>query len=183
MCCNKHLTLVEREMILKFRAIGCSITEIAQRLGRNKATVSRELQRNSINGEYIPAVAEEIYQEHRMKCRRHKILDNIQGRLKLEHASMQISYVTINRAIYSGVFNEPGLSHGNRGAVRKLRHRRMDAHRSWHCPLSLRTRIASFCSLRLQDFLGPDPHSISVSLPASAMTVANVSCGMHLSRS
>ena len=73
-----------------------------------------------------------------MKCRRHKILDNpetfeyvkdkflnhqwspgeIQGRLKLEHASMQISYVTIYRAIYSGVFNEPGLSHGNRGAVR-----------------------------------------------------------------
>ena len=62
MCCNKHLTSVEREMILKFRAIGCSITEIAQRLGRNKATVSRKLQRNSINGEYIPAVAEELYQ-------------------------------------------------------------------------------------------------------------------------
>ena len=78
-----------------------------------------------------------------MKCRRHKILENpetfeyvkdkflnhqwspeeIQGRLKLEHASMQISYVTIYRAIYSGVFNEPDLSHGNRGAVRKLRHR------------------------------------------------------------
>ena len=139
MCCNKHLTLVEREMILKFRAIVCSITEIAQRLGRNKATVSRKLQRNSINGEYIPAVAEESYQKRRMKCRRYKILENpetfeyvkdkflnhqwppeeIQGRLKLEHASMQISYVTINRAIYSGVFNEPGLSHGNRGAVRE----------------------------------------------------------------
>ena len=29
MCCNKHLTLVEREMILKFRAIGCSITDTA----------------------------------------------------------------------------------------------------------------------------------------------------------
>ena len=67
MCCNKHLTSVEREMILKFRATGCSITEIAQRLGRNKATVSRKLQRNNINGEYIPAVAEELYQERRMK--------------------------------------------------------------------------------------------------------------------
>ena len=138
MCCNKHLTLVEREMILKFRARGCSITEIARRLGRNKATISRELQRNSINGEYIPVVAEELYQERHMKCRRHKILENsenfeyvkdkflnhqwspeeIQGRIKLEHASMQISYVTIYRAIYSGGFNEPGLSHGNRGAVR-----------------------------------------------------------------
>ena len=67
MCCNKHLTSVEREMILKFRAIGCSISEIAQRLGRNKATVSRKLQRNSINGEYIPAVAEELYQKRRMR--------------------------------------------------------------------------------------------------------------------
>jgi len=67
MCCNKHLTSAEREMILKFRATGCSITEIAQRLGRNKATVLRGLQRNSINGEYIPAVAEELYQERRMK--------------------------------------------------------------------------------------------------------------------
>ena len=67
MCCNKHLTSVEREMILKFRATGCSITEIAQRPGRNKATVSRKLQRNSINGEYIPAAAEELYQERRMK--------------------------------------------------------------------------------------------------------------------
>lgn len=49
-------------MILKFRAIGCSITEIAQRPGRNKATFLRKPQRNSINGEYIPAVAEELYQ-------------------------------------------------------------------------------------------------------------------------
>ena len=40
MCCNKHLTSAEREMILKFRAIGCSITEIAQRLGRNKLPVT-----------------------------------------------------------------------------------------------------------------------------------------------
>ena len=54
-------------MILKFRAIVCSITEIAQHLGRNKATGSRKLQRNSINGEYIPAVAEELYQKRRMK--------------------------------------------------------------------------------------------------------------------
>lgn len=52
----------------------------------------------------------------------------MQGRLKLERASMQISYVTIYRAIYSGVFNEPGLSHGNRGTVRKLRHRGKGRH-------------------------------------------------------
>ena len=56
------------------------------------------------------------------------VAEEIQGRLKLEHASMQISYVTIYRAIYSGVFNEPGLSHGNRRAVRKLRHRGKSRH-------------------------------------------------------
>lgn len=148
MCYNKHLTLEEREMILKFYASGCSITEIAKRLDRNKSTISRELHRNRINGEYIPVRAEELYKKRRQKCRRHKILENpkifqyvkdkflnhqwspeeIQGRLKLEHSSMQISYVTIYREIYSGMFNEPNLSRGNRGAIRKLRHRGKSRH-------------------------------------------------------
>lgn len=34
-----------------------------------------------------------------------------------------ISYNTIYRAIYRGDFDEPNLSHGHRGAIRKLRHR------------------------------------------------------------
>ena len=39
----------------------------------------------------------------------------IAGRLILEN-TCHISYNTIYRAIYAGMFDEPGLSHGNRGA-------------------------------------------------------------------
>lgn len=48
-------------------------------------------------------------------------------RLMLED-TCHISYNTIYRAIYSGMFDEPGLSHGNRGAVRKLRHKGKSRH-------------------------------------------------------
>ena len=42
--------------------------------------------------------------------------------------SWSISPHTIYRAIYAGKFDEPGLSHGNRGAIRKLRHRGKSRH-------------------------------------------------------
>ena len=51
----------------------------------------------------------------------------IAGRLILEN-TCHISYNTIYRAIYAGMFDEPGLSHGNRGAVRKLRHKGKSRH-------------------------------------------------------
>ncbi len=54
--------------------------------------------------------------------------EEIQGRLILEKAKFKISYATIYRAIYDGMFNEPNLSHGNRGAIRKLRHRGKSRH-------------------------------------------------------
>lgn len=39
-----------------------------------------------------------------------------------------ILYNTIYRAIYRGVFNDSGHSHGSRGAIRKLRHRGKSRH-------------------------------------------------------
>lgn len=47
-----HLTTFERENILYFRAKGKPISFIANKLGRNTSTISRELKRNSFNGEY-----------------------------------------------------------------------------------------------------------------------------------
>lgn len=41
-----HLSLRERDRIAVFRAQGCSLREIARRLGRDKGTISRELWRN-----------------------------------------------------------------------------------------------------------------------------------------
>ncbi|WP_157685036.1 helix-turn-helix domain-containing protein, partial [Lactobacillus gigeriorum] len=42
-----HLTIEERENILKYHTLKMTITQIANILGRNKSTISRELHRNS----------------------------------------------------------------------------------------------------------------------------------------
>ncbi len=145
-----HLTISEREKILYFLAKGKSLSAIAAELGRSKATVSRELKRNSFASEYSPHKAQEAYCKRRKACHRRKLLDNpdlfslvrfffleqqwspqqISGRLKLERSVFQISFSTIYRAIYSGLFDtlEERRSHGCKGAIRKLRHRGKSRH-------------------------------------------------------
>lgn len=138
-----HLSITEREMLLIHLTQGLSICAIAKLLGRNKSTISRELARNADN--YLPSKAQARYKRRRKKCRPHKLLENpelfalvkklflerhwspeqIAARLKLENYPIQISYKTIYRAIYAGMFDTPEQkrSEGNRGAIRKLRHR------------------------------------------------------------
>ena len=48
--------------------------------------------------------------------------EEISGRLRLEYHKPVISYATMYRAIYAGMFDETPLSHGARGAARRLRH-------------------------------------------------------------
>ena len=64
-----HLTLFERESILLFLAKGYSLSKIATELGRSKATISRELKRNSDKQAYMPVVAEQQYCKRRKRCR------------------------------------------------------------------------------------------------------------------
>ena len=140
-----HLTLLEREKILFFSGKGYSLSRIAEELGRSKATISRELRRNSQREEYIPLIAEQKYEKRRKKCRRRKRLadpvlyelvrekfleqqwspEQIEGRLRLENYPDPPSYKTIYRAIYAGMFDtkEQKRSEGNRGMRRRLRHR------------------------------------------------------------
>ena len=95
-------------------------------------------------GDYLPSKAQACYCNRRLKCRpkkklaaadlfalvkklfleRHWSPEQIDNRLKLEGRA-NISYKTIYRAIYAGMFNTPEQkrSQGNRGARRKLRHR------------------------------------------------------------
>lgn len=54
--------------------------------------------------------------------------EEITGRLALEHHKTIISYSTIYREIYASRFDDPHRSHGNRGVVRKLRHRGKNRH-------------------------------------------------------
>ncbi len=119
-----------------FLAQNYSVTEIAKTIGRNKSTRSREINRNSKEDYYQPAVAHNSYLMRRTACKPHKKLEEpdlyllvkekfldhqrspeeISGRLKYESGKCIISYNTIYRAIYSGMYDEANKSHGNMGA-------------------------------------------------------------------
>lgn len=94
---------------------------------------------------YSAIEAQRKYRERRKKCWRHKLLSNarlketvrrlflekqwspeqISNRLLLENSMFAIRYYTIYREIYAGLFDTPEQrrSEGDRGAIRKLRHR------------------------------------------------------------
>jgi len=62
----RHITIDERESILKMLSEQKNITDIADELGRNKGTISRELLRNlSSTGEYKPHLAQRYYTKRR----------------------------------------------------------------------------------------------------------------------
>ena len=148
MCHYTHLTLNEREKILFYRAKNYSISKISEILNRNKSTIARELKRNSDGEMYLPSEAQKNYQDRRKRSVRKRILEDeelfelvkdkflneqwspeqISGRLAYENGKSVISYNTIYRGIYAGLFNEKHLSHGNRGAIRKLRHKGKSRH-------------------------------------------------------
>lgn len=140
-----HLSISEREKLLLMRANGKSIRAIAKEIGRSASTISREIRRNRLSDQSYSAIAaQDKYRKRRKKCRRHKLLSNvtlretvarlflkqqwspeqISNRLKYENSEFKISYATIYRAIYAGLFDTPEQrrSYGNRGAIRKLRH-------------------------------------------------------------
>ena len=58
-----HFTLKERELLKHFIDIGKSQTEISLLLNKNKSSISREIKRNSQNGEYIPCEAHDMYKK------------------------------------------------------------------------------------------------------------------------
>ena len=133
----KHLSIIERERLMFYRAQSLSICQIALQLGRNKSTISRELKRN--DKDYSPSKAQTRYQRRRKKACSHKKLatpelfnlvkklflcehwspEQIAQRLKLENYPIRVSYKTIYRAIYSGMFDTPEQkrSTGNRGKI------------------------------------------------------------------
>jgi len=62
---SSHLTLEERDRLAQLRQQGANQKEIAAALGRNKGTISRELQRNATGGEYLAGQA-----QRKSECRR-----------------------------------------------------------------------------------------------------------------
>jgi IS30 family transposase len=139
-----HLSINEREKVLILYTEKKSLHAIAKTINRSVSTVSRELKRNnSSNQTYSAIEAQKEYQKRRRNCKRTKLLSNtelkdivvrlfleyqwspeqIANRLVYEEGAFRISYSTIYRAIYAGMLDVGQLSHGNRGVIRKLRHR------------------------------------------------------------
>lgn len=65
-----HLTIKERETIALLHANGKSLGEIADRIGFNKGTVSREIKRNTTGGIYVPIFAQEMAIERRRNAKK-----------------------------------------------------------------------------------------------------------------
>lgn len=113
-----HLTDDERYHIYEAQVDGLSVTETAQRIGRDKSTVSRELRRgcgergyrpgqaiekrrlralNSANG---PRVAEEVWEAAKEKLGEEWSPEQISGRFRLEGIG-RISHETIYLRVYA----------------------------------------------------------------------------------
>lgn len=142
---HKHLTLREREDIMVMWRENKGVTQIAEAIGRDKSTVSRELHRNMSAAStphpcYRASTAQARYEQRRKSCARPRILDDpetfelvrskfleeqwspeqIEGRLALELGSSPVSDTTIYRGIHEGRFD--GCI-GGKKAARRLRHR------------------------------------------------------------
>ena len=65
-----HLTIKEREIIARLQENCHSLRKIGDRIGRDRATISRELKRNSIGAVYVPLFAQEMARERRRNAKR-----------------------------------------------------------------------------------------------------------------
>ena len=149
-----HLSADERDEIAVLKAHGVSMSEIANQLGRDKSTISREIRRNSATGRrtaYYSQSAQRradlrwmgAHQKERItdpvvrayvekKIREKLSPELIAGRIGIDHPGLSISHETVYQYIYAKArYLIPFLVRG--GWVRKKRdHSRK--HRKPHIP-------------------------------------------------
>ena len=131
----KHLTIEEREKLYLLHGQGKSLHAIGRALNRSASTISRELKRGRCwRNPYLPHRAQIRYEKRRKHCGPKKILSNykyrrmirtfiedrqwspeqISNRLKMEKNALQISWITIYRAIKAGAFDWPNRKNGHK---------------------------------------------------------------------
>ena len=71
-----HLTKEERDLLAQLLHREFSQEQIAEALGRNPGTISRELARNRVGGEYFAAQAQELAERRRRERPRQRKLDD-----------------------------------------------------------------------------------------------------------
>jgi transposase, IS30 family len=115
----EQLSLGERHLLFRLHEAGTAVSEIADRLGRHRSTVSRELRRNRrADGGYPPETAQRFAWARRLRgskiARRSRLgrsvrdrlamgwsPEQIAGRLRREGAEHGISHEPIYRHVYS----------------------------------------------------------------------------------
>jgi transposase, IS30 family len=126
----KQLSEAERCEIWRLRSAGASGAHIGRMIGRDKSTITRELQRNALpKSGYVPVSARLMCLARRERKRRCKIErsslllnaghdgllamertpEQIAGRLELEHCRRMISTESIYRYVYSAQGRKHGL--------------------------------------------------------------------------
>jgi IS30 family transposase len=117
----KHLSQEEREIIANLLSGGSSLGDIAKAVGRDKSTISRELNRNSPpeRRRYVPCRAHARACERKTEANKHERLKNdlirqyvkaglakgwspeqISGRIRLDHPGESINHEAIYQYIY-----------------------------------------------------------------------------------
>lgn len=123
----KHFAKDERNELAILLKKGYSLRNIARVLGRSPASVSREVKRNNVKGEYVPdkaqhkAYVKRLYSKYQgMKIRENQFLANyicekiklgwsperISGRLRLE-TGYPISFKAVYKYLYHNPFGWP----------------------------------------------------------------------------
>ena len=119
----KHITINKRCCIVEYLNLGWSLSKIAKELNRNKSSISREIKRNNLNGIYKSHIAQDKYENRRVKCKPHGKIANtslvnyvqeklnnhwspeqISGHIRLEFNKQIISFSTIYSWLYKGIW-------------------------------------------------------------------------------
>ena len=168
----RHLTQEERDHVSQLAHQGFEQKEIARRIGRSPATISRELKRNSASGKYFAAQAQQTAERRRRErplMRQMDVAENnetvrhglahdwspeqIAGRMKREHPDdpqRQVSHQTIYTWIEQDEHRDHWKSHLRRRGKRPFRRRKPSGIGA---PIDQRPEVIEQ-RLRLGDFEG-----------------------------
>ncbi len=154
----KHLSLMERIVMVTLRSEGNGIRAIARKMNRNQGTVSRELRRldkkSSLLSEYNPEKANEQYLNLRKNCGRNSVLTKeiikrVYDLMKVRRMSpeqisnTELKGVASKASIYRGFDREVFPSDAKRYLWRRgKKNRRLSLRRKYRTGKSIHERPA-----------------------------------------
>lgn len=159
---KNKITPQERDQIASLIANGTSLHKIALVLGRSVSSISQEVKRNSVQGEYYSIAAQELSRRRNIQSRRNNPLKNpqifsyvvdklrcgwspeqISGRLKRDNKGKS---VICHETIYRYIYGEEGKKKNLSEYLVRHHYKR----RKWHSRYLYRRGIANRVSIKLR---------------------------------